>query len=213
MSEIVVDKISKSFKFQNVLDNVSFKCISGKIYGLIGHNGSGKSVLMKIICGLMCPDSGTVAMNGKIIGKDMDFLPNAGVIIEQPNFVPYISGYKNLKILADINSKINKKDIYEVMEQVGLDPTSKKWVGKYSLGMKQRLSIAQAIMEKPEILILDEPMNGLDSEGVEQIRKCLLDLKNEGKIIILASHYKEDISVLCDEIVKLENGKMVAYEN
>ncbi len=212
MPDIEIKDISKKFKNQIALENISFKCKSGEICGLVGHNGSGKSVLMKIICGLLYPDSGYVKINEQQIGKDIDFPPNTGVIIEQPNFIPYVSGYKNLKYLADINNRIGKSDIRAVMEKVGLEPDSKKWVSKYSLGMKQRLAIAQAIMENPDILILDEPMNSLDATGVETIREYLLELKKEGKTILLASHYKEDISLLCDRIIKLENGKIVSDE-
>lgn len=212
MPDIEIKGISKAFKNQMVLNDISFDCNRGQICGLVGHNGSGKSVLMKIICGLLYPDSGYVKINGKQIGIDIDFPPNTGVIIEQPNFIPYVSGYKNLKYLADINNRIGKSDIRAVMEKVGLEPDSKKWVSKYSLGMKQRLAIAQAIMENPDILILDEPMNSLDATGVETIREYLLELKKEGKTILLASHYKEDISLLCDRIIKLENGKIVSDE-
>lgn len=212
MPDIEIKKICKRFKNQVALENISFECTSGMIYGLIGHNGSGKSVLMKIICGLLYPDSGTIKIDGKEIGKDIDFPQSVGVIIEQPNFIPYISGYKNLKYLADINNKISKEDIINVMRKVGLDPDSKKWVARYSLGMKQRLAIAQAIMENPDLLVLDEPMNSLDAKGIQMVREYLLEMKNEGKTIILASHYKEDISLLCDRIIKLENGKIVSDE-
>lgn len=212
MPDIEINGIRKTFKNQTVLDNISFECKSGSIYGLVGHNGSGKSVLMKIICGLLYPDNGYVRIDGKQIGKDTDFPPNTGVIIEQPNFIPYISGYKNLKYLADINKKVGREEIREVMKNIGLDPDSKKWVARYSLGMKQRLAIAQAIMEEPDLLILDEPMNSLDEKGIEDVRRYLLEIKKKGKTIILASHYKEDISVLCDRIIKLENGKIVSDE-
>lgn len=212
MPDIEIKKICKRFKNQVALENISFECTSGMIYGLIGHNGSGKSVLMKIICGLLYPDSGTIKIDGKEIGKDIDFPQSVGVIIEQPNFIPYISGYKNLKYLADINNKISKEYIINVMRKVGLDPDSKKWVARYSLGMKQRLAIAQAIMENPDLLVLDEPMNSLDAKGIQMVREYLLEMKNEGKTIILASHYKEDISLLCDRIIKLENGKIVSDE-
>ncbi len=212
MPDIIVNNLKKIFKKQVVLENINLEFNEGKIYGLVGHNGSGKSVLMKIICGLLYADEGEVLIDGKRIGKDIDFLPNTGVIIEQPRFIPYLSGYRNLKLLADINNNVGKKEIIDTLEKVGLSYKSKKWVGKYSLGMKQRLSIAQAIMENPSILILDEPMNGLDSEGVKMFRNCILKAKEEGKIIILASHYIDDINMLCDRILRLENGRIVSNE-
>ncbi|MDD6212918.1 MAG: ATP-binding cassette domain-containing protein [Clostridiales bacterium] len=205
-NRIVISEVTKKFDDHAVVDQVSLELGDGKIYGLVGRNGSGKTVLMKMICGFLLPTSGTVTVNGKIIGKDTDFPENTGAIIETPAFLNYLSGFANLKNLAEIQKKIQDPEIYEVLEQVGLDAHSKKKVGKYSLGMRQRLGIAQAIMEDPEILILDEPMNGLDREGVEDIRKVLLSLKEKGKCILLASHDKEDIDVLCDEVYEMKKG-------
>ena len=148
-------------------------------------------------------------MCGKEIGKDRDFADNIGIIIENPGFLNGYTGFKNLEYLANIRNVIGKEEIRESMEKVGLDPCSNKKVGKYSLGMKQRLGIAQAIMENPEILILDEPMNGLDNQGVEDVRGILMGLREEGKTIILASHNKEDIEILCDEVYEMDRGKLV----
>lgn len=207
-NNLKVKGVSKSFKGETVLENVSFTCVGGHIYGVIGRNGSGKSVLFKIICGLLSADSGSVIVNGKCIGKDIDFPEKLGAIIENPGFIWYESGLKNLLYLASIRNIIDRSKVKDVMRLVGLSPENKKWVAKYSLGMKQRLSIAQAIMEDPDIIILDEPMNGLDEAGVEDMRRIFLDLKNEGKIILLASHNKEDIELLCDVVYTIQNGRL-----
>lgn len=207
-SRIKVENVTKKFGEDTALDDVSANFEKGKIYGIIGRNGSGKTVLFKTIIGFLKPTSGRVVVEGKEIGKDTDFADNIGMIIENPGFLGGFNGYKNLEYLAAIKKVIGKKEIKESMIRVGLEPCSKKKVGKYSLGMRQRLGIAQAIMENPDILILDEPMNGLDKQGVEDVRKILLDLKEEGKTIILASHNKEDIEVLCDEVYEMERGRL-----
>lgn len=213
MYVIEVKNVVKKFKDVTVLDHVDLKVERGTICGLVGRNGSGKTVLMKVVCGFILPDSGEVIVDGKRIGKDCDFPKNTGVIIENPGFSQYISGAKNLQNLASINKKISKDEIDKVMELVGLNPKDKKWVSKYSLGMRQRLGIAQAIMEGQDILILDEPMNGLDQEGIADMRKLFLKLKSEGKTILLASHSKEDIAALCDEVYEMEHGQMRARED
>ena len=203
---IEVKNLNLTIKKQKILENVSLSCEEGRIYGLVGRNGSGKTMLMKCICGFIRPDEGEIDVLGKRIGKDCDFAPDTGIIIETPGFIGHYSGFKNLKLLAGINRKINDDKIREVMEFVGLDPKMKKSVRKYSLGMRQRLGLAQAIMEDPKVLILDEPMNGLDKEGVEDMRKYLLKLKEEGKTILIASHSSEDIAVLCDQTYEMEKG-------
>ena len=203
---ITVENAVKKFKETTALNDVTINFEKGKIHGIIGRNGSGKTVLFKCICGFMQLTSGKIAVDGKIIGKDTDVPKNVGAIIEAPGFLPNYSGFRNLKLLAVINKKINDEKIKETMKIVGLDPESKKRVSKYSLGMRQRLGIAQAIMENPDILILDEPMNGLDNKGVEDIRKLLLNLKDEGKTIILASHSSEDIELLCDTVHEMDAG-------
>lgn len=206
---IEINNLEKQFKNQLVLKNINMKFFKGKIYGIIGRNGSGKTVLLKCICGFLRPTSGHVSVNHKIIGQDIDFPQKLGFIIETPGFLMNYSGYKNLKYLASIKKEIDDIAIKEAMKLVGLDPEDKKHVGKYSLGMRQRLGIAQAIMEKPDILILDEPMNGLDKSGVEEMRKLFLKIQSEGKLILLTSHNKEDIDVLCDEVYEMDMGNLM----
>lgn len=205
---IEISHVFKSFKGIDALKDVSLHCESGHIYGLVGHNGSGKTVLLKCICGFLNCDRGEIKVNGKIMGKEIDMLANAGIIIEEPGFLRKWSGYHNLEFLYTIRNKKNKKYLYAVLEKVGLEPGLRRPVGKYSLGMKQRLAIAQAVMENPDILILDEPMNGLDNQGVKEVREILLNLKEEGKSIILASHNKEDIEALCDKVYEMDHGKL-----
>jgi len=206
---IEVKNVNVTIGKNEILQDISAVFETGKIHGLIGRNGSGKTVLMKCICGFMKPTSGEVFVGGKQIGKEVDFAPDTGVIIETPGFVPFYSGYRNLKILAGLNHKIGKEEIEEAMRTVGLDPKLKRHVKKYSLGMRQRLGIAQAIMEKPKLLILDEPFNGLDKEGVEQMRTYFLELKKQGVTILLSSHTSEDIKLLCDTVTEMEKGKIV----
>lgn len=204
--KIQIENLSKEFKEQVALSSVDIEFNSGMIYGIIGRNGSGKTVLMKCIAGLMKPSSGRVMVDEKVVGKDMDFVEDMGIIIETPGFLPMFSGFRNLKMIATIRNKIDDKKICEVIKTVGLDPKSKKHVGKYSMGMKQRLGIAQAIMENPELIILDEPMNGLDNDGVVEMRELFKDLKERGKLIILCSHNPEDIKILCDHVYEIDKG-------
>ncbi len=208
MSIISVDKLVKRFGKNTVLNGVSVEFESHMIHGLIGRNGSGKTVLMKCICGLTPITGGTVTVSGKKIGIDCEIIPSAGVIIETPGFLPNLSGYANLKNLASLTGKIGKDEIRGAISRVGLNPDDKKHVGKYSLGMRQRLGLAQAIMEDPDILILDEPMNGLDKDGVKDMRQYLLDLKDQGKTILIASHSAEDIDVLCDTVCEMDRGHL-----
>lgn len=203
---IQVDYLSKSFGKATVLNNINVSFSKGQIHGIVGRNGSGKTLLMKCICGFLKPTEGTVTVSGKVVGKDVEIPEDIGVIIETPGFVTNYSGYKNLKLLASVRGRISREDIEKAMELVNLDPKSRKHVGKYSLGMRQRLGIAQAIMENPKILILDEPMNGLDNDGVKHIRNVLLEMKKQGTTILLASHNREDISVLCDKVYEMDKG-------
>ena len=206
---IEVQNVVKRFRDQVVLKNVSISFEKGQIHGIVGRNGSGKTVLFKCICGLMHQEEGVIFVNGKRVGRDVDMPEDIGAIIEAPGFLPNYSGYKNLRFLANIRRKIGKEEILNVLKTVGLDPESRKHVGKYSLGMRQRLGIAQAIMEDPEILILDEPMNGLDNAGVQDIRALLLELKAQGKTILLASHNHEDIAALCDTVHEMDGGVLL----
>ena len=203
---IEITNLSLTIKKTEILKKINISFEKGKIHGLIGRNGSGKTMLMKCICGFIKATDGEIIVNGKRIGKDCDFPDSVGIIIETPGFIPYYSGYKNLKLLADLNKKISKEQIRSAIKQVGLDPDLKRHVRKYSLGMRQRLGLAQAIMENPDILILDEPMNGLDKDGVADMRKYLLNLKAQGKTIIIASHSAEDINILCDTVCEMDKG-------
>ena len=205
---ITVKDVSLKIKKDMILKDINAEFTDGKIHGIIGRNGSGKTMLMKCICGFIKPTEGEITVSGKRIGTDCDFPESIGVIIETPEFIPYYSGFKNLKLLADIRHKITDDDIRRSMELVGLDPKLKKSVKKYSLGMRQRLGLAQAVMENPDLLILDEPMNGLDKDGVGDMRRYLLNLKEQGKTILIASHSAEDIDVLCDTVVEMDKGKM-----
>lgn len=203
---IELHEVTKTYQKTTVVNNVTAEFQTGNITGIVGRNGSGKTVLFKMICGLVQPTAGSILVDGRRIGKDVDFPPSIGLIIETPGFLPFQSGVRNLMELAGINRKIGKKEVREVIRRVGLDPDSRKPVGKYSLGMRQRLGIAQAIMENPDVLVLDEPMNGLDEHGVEEMRKLFLELKEEGKTLLIASHNKEDIEVLCDKVYRMDGG-------
>lgn len=205
MTEVIsIENLSKSFKGKTVLENINLHLEKGKIYGIVGDNGSGKTVLLKLICGFLKPDTGKVSVNGKVIGKDRDFPEDTGIIIEAPGFLPNYSGMKNLEYLASIRGKIGKTEIRAAMRTVGLDPESKLKVGKYSLGMKQRLGIAQAIMENQSLLVLDEPMNALDKGAVAQMRELFLQFKQQGKTLLIISHNDADISTLCDEVYEFD---------
>lgn len=205
---IFIENVTKAFGGQEVLKTVCVKFEMGKIYGIAGRNGSGKTVLLKCICGLLYPTTGTVTVDGKVVGKEVDYPENIGFVIESPGFLPGYSGLKNLKYLASIRGKVKEDEIRNYMKLVGLNPDDKKHVGNYSLGMRQRLGIAQAFMEDPDILILDEPMNALDNHGVEEMRAVLLKMKEQGKLIVIASHVREDIDILCDEVYGMDAGIM-----
>ncbi len=209
MPYIEIEHVTKSFGDEVVLQDISISMELGKVYGISGNNGSGKTVLMKCICGFLPVTSGVIRVAGKAIGAEVDFPESIGVIIETPGFLPHLSGMRNLEILAGLRRKVSKAGIQEAICKAGLDPKLKKPVAKYSLGMRQRLGIAQAIMEDPEFLILDEPFNGLDKHGVADIRRLLLELKEQGKTILLASHNKEDIRILCDKVYEMDGGKML----
>ena len=212
MSTIEIKNLTKRYGEAEVLSNINMKLESGKIYGLVGRNGSGKTMLMKHILGFVKATQGTIFINGKVVGENDDMQENIGAIIENPGFLPEYSGFTNLKLLAMIQGKIKDEQIKDAIRLVGLDPESKKAVGKYSLGMRQRLGLAQALMENPDILLLDEPLSGLDNDGVQEMWKLFLKQKEDGKLIVLASHSKEDIWTLCDEIFRFDKGKMVGHE-
>lgn len=205
---IELRRVRKRFGSEEVLKKLDFSVERAKVYGIVGNNGSGKTVLMKCICGFLPVTEGTVKVGGKYIGKEIDFPESLGVIIETPGFLANLSGRRNLEILASLRGKLKRADITAALLRVGLDPALKKPVAKYSLGMRQRLGIAQAIMEDPELLILDEPFNGLDKHGVAEIRELILKEKEMGKTILLASHNSEDIRILCDRVFEMDAGVM-----
>lgn len=201
---IRIENVSKKFKEVTALNQVNVNFEKGKIHGLIGRNGSGKTVLLKCICGFMAPTSGEVYVDDKKV--DHACPVDIGIILEEPGFIGSLSGLKNLKLLASVQKKVTEEEIRTCMNRVGLDPNMKKSVKHYSLGMRHRLAIAQAIMEKPRLLLLDEPMNGLDQKGVQEIRELLKELREEGTTILVASHYAEDIDVLCDTVCEMDQG-------
>lgn len=210
---IEVTDLVKKYQDQEVLKKISCTFEKGKITGLIGRNGAGKTVLMKCICGFVIPTEGEIRIDGrKLRGRKEADLTKIGMIIENPAFLEAYTGYQNLAFLARINGIIGKKKIRKTLRMVGLDPDSRKKVGKYSMGMRQRLALAQAVMEDQEILILDEPMNGLDNRGVEEMRKLLLEFRGQGKTILLASHSQEDIRVLCDKIYEMDQGEIIGTQ-
>lgn len=203
---IEVRNVTKKFGQAVVLNDVSASFEKGKIHGLIGRNGSGKTMLLKCICGLVPVTQGEIYIDGMQVGQGNETTKKLGVIIEEPGFLYNYSGYNNLKFLASIRNKISKEKIRQTIQMVGLNPDSKKHVGKYSLGMRQRLGLAQAIMEDPEILLLDEPMNGLDKHGVGEMRELFRSFADQGKTIIMANHSAEDIEVLCDTVHEMDLG-------
>lgn len=205
---IKLENVSKKIKKATILDNISLTMEGGHVYGLKGKNGSGKTMLMRAICGLINTE-GTVDINGKVLGKDISFPESIGVLIENPAFVSNYTVFKNLKVLASIQNRIGESEIKNALEQVGLDPDDKRTFRKYSLGMKQKLGIAAAFMENPEIIILDEPINALDEAGARQVHEILEEHKKRGAIIIIACHDKEELEMLSDEIIEISEGRIV----
>ena len=203
---IQLTNISKTCGKQTVLQPLTMGFEEGMIHGIIGRNGSGKTVLMKMILGILQPTTGTVIVGDKRIGKDVDFPESAGAIIETIEFIPYMSAYQNLADIAAMRGNLSKTQIKEVLEMVGLGNVGRKHVSKFSMGMRQRLAIAQAVMESPKLLILDEPMNGMDEKGVEEMRRLILARKAAGTTIILSSHNIEDIRILCDQVYRIDAG-------
>lgn len=209
MSMIEIRNLRKEIKGALVLDDINVDMDSGIIYGLRGKNGCGKTMLMRCICGLIIPTSGTITIDGKQLHEEIAIPPSVGALIENPAFLPQYTGYRNLKILASLTGSISDKEIVRALERVGLDPHDKRTYKKYSLGMKQKLGIANAIMGEPDIIILDEPINALDEESVELIKKELLNLSQKGKLIVIACHDKEELEYLCDVIYEMKWGHIV----
>lgn len=208
MFAVKFNGVSKTIKKDEILHDINFELEKGKVYGFIGRNGSGKTMIFRIICGMVRPTKGTVEVMGVDITKKNKFPENLGAILEVPGFIPHYSGTRNLKILANLSGRADNDRIRESIKIVGLDPDNQKPVNAYSLGMRQRLGIAQAIMEDPRLLVLDEPMNGLDEDGVKEMRALFKKLNKEGVTILLASHNKDDIESLCDELIYVKNGRI-----
>lgn len=211
-SYIEVKNLKKIIKGNIILDDININLNRGRIYGFKGKNGSGKTMLFRAICGLIRQTEGEITINGKVLGKQMSFPEKTGVLIEYPGFLAGYTGFGNLKILADINKKIGDREIKEAIEKVGLDPEDKRKFRKYSLGMKQRLGIAQAIMENPDLIILDEPTNALDVDGVELINDIIMDLKKQNKLVLIANHDKEELEEIADEIFTIGQGRIINHE-
>lgn len=206
---IKITDVNKTIKKAPILRDINLEFTGGKVYGLRGKNGSGKTMLMRAICGLITPDSGIIDINGKILGKDISFSESIGVLIENPAFIGNYTGFKNLKVLASIQNRIGDEQIRKALEDIGLDPDDKRTYRKYSLGMKQKLGIAAAVMENPDIIILDEPINALDEVSVEKVHDILDEQKKRDAIIIIACHDKEELDQLSDEIIEISDGRII----
>lgn len=206
--KLEIKDYTKVIRGNTVLDHINLTFSGGKIYGLKGINGSGKTMLMRAVCGLILPTHGSVVIDGKTLGKELSFPESAGVLIENPSFLPNLTGIRNLKILADLQGGVTEEQIRSVLTTVGLDPDDRRKFRKYSLGMKQKLGIAAAILGDPELIILDEPLNALDTDGVEMVHTVLAQAKARGALIILACHDAEELNALSDEIITIESGKI-----
>ena len=203
---VEIKNYCKSIKSRPILNNVSYNFEYGKIYGIYGHNGSGKTMLLRAIAGLLVPDSGSVVIDGKVLHKDMSFPPSIGIVIENMNLLPQYNAFDNLKILGKIKKTATDEDIKTALERVGLKSDLK--VKKFSLGMKQRLNIAQAVFEKQKIILLDEPTNALDNDGVQLIYKLLKEEKESGALVVIRTHHKEDLEEVCDVVLKMTEGEL-----
>lgn len=207
--ELKAKKISKVIRGKKILSDINLELQGGNIYGIVGANGSGKTMLFRALSGLMSITSGKITWNGKVLRQDFAVLPSLGIMLENVGLYSNMAGMQNLRYLASLKNKIQDKEIRRALERVGLDPDDRRKYQKYSLGMKQRLAIAQAIMEKPDVIMLDEPTNSLDAKGVEEIRRLILEEKERGALILLASHNQEDIRILADHIYQIKDGCIV----
>ncbi len=206
--KLKADSVFKSIKGKSILSDINLDLKSGTVYGIVGRNGSGKTMLFRALSGLMKIDSGEINCDGNVLGKDISILPSLGIVLENAGLYPEFTGLMNLSLLAKLNNRIEKDDIVCAIKRLGLDPSDKRPYGKYSLGMKQRIVLAQAIMEKPEVIMLDEPTNALDENGIKDIREIILQEKKRGALILIASHNKEDISMLADEVFYMSEGRI-----
>lgn len=209
MSEIRIENLNKKIKGSVILDDISLTMTPGRIYGLRGKNGCGKTMLMRAICGLLIPDGGHIYIDDEELHRDIKFPRSIGALIENPSFLPQYTGFRNLRLLAKLMGGISDDDVRYAIERTGLDPDDKRVYRKYSLGMKQKLGIANAIMGEPDVIVLDEPINALDEESVENIKKELLKLRDGGSLIIIACHDREELEYLCDEIYEMKDGRIV----
>jgi len=209
MGYLEVTNLSKNIGQNEILKSINLNLEKGTIYGFFGRNGSGKTMLFRALCGLIKPTSGTITINNKVLHRDISFPESIGVIIESPGFWDHYTGFENLKVLSSIKNIIGDEDIRKSIKRVGLDPDDRRIYKKYSLGMKQRLAIAQAIMERPDIIILDEPTNSLDENGVQLVREILIGEKKRGALILIASHNKDDIDILSDVKYKVDDGSVI----
>lgn len=212
MTDIKIENVSKKIKSNMILKNIDMELTSGHIYGFRGKNGCGKTMLMRCICGLIIPTEGKIIINGKELHKDIKIPESIGALIENPAFLPQYTGFKNLKMLASLKGKISDEEVKLAINRAGLDPDDKRTYKKYSLGMKQKLGIANAIMGEPDIIVLDEPINALDEISVENVKKVFLELKEKGKLIIVACHDREELEYLCDIIYELKDGEIAGME-
>lgn len=212
MTDIKIENVSKKIKSNMILKNIDMELTSGHIYGFRGKNGCGKTMLMRCICGLIIPTEGKIIINGKELHKDIKIPESIGALIENPAFLPQYTGFKNLKMLASLKGKISDEEVKLAINRAGLDPDDKRTYKKYSLGMKQKLGIANAIMGEPDIIVLDEPINALDEISVENVKKVFLELKEKGKLIIAACHDREELEYLCDIIYELKDGEIAEME-
>ncbi|PEP24155.1 multidrug ABC transporter ATP-binding protein [Bacillus wiedmannii] len=209
---IELNNVSKIIRQKNILNQINISFQKGKVYGFKGHNGSGKTMLFRAICGLILPTNGEILIEQRELGTDISFPPSVGVLIEYPGFLPQYTGFKNLKMLASIKKQIDDQEIRSVLEKVGLSPNDDRKFKKYSLGMKQRLGLAQAIMENPDLIILDEPTNALDQNGIDMVKKTIKALKNESKTVLVSSHDYDFLNSITDEIITMHDGNIISHE-
>lgn len=212
MNGLELEHVCKKIKGTVILDDVELAMSPGKIYGLRGRNGCGKTMIMRAICGLLIPDSGSVVIDGEKLHRDIKFPRSIGALIENPSFLPQYTGFRNLRMLANLTGGISDDDVRFAIERCGLEPDDRRVYRKYSLGMKQKLGIANAIMGEPDIIVLDEPINALDEESVQRIKEELIEIKNKGKLIVIACHDREELEYLCDVIYLIKDGRMAGVE-